>query len=336
MDLSAGPLESVATVGVRVTNACVSQDGRLICGFPRWQDDFTHPAVAEVVPGQAPRSLLPAHWGQWQPGDTGDERLVSIHSLHLDRSNHLWILDDGCPKLGEPVPGGPKVIQLDLANGALLRVYSLAAPATHDRSILSHMRTDGARIYVTDAGSGAILIIDRQSGAVRRVLDGHPLTQADPGIVPMINGKPYRSAHGKVATLHLSHIEISGDGRWMYFCPLFGPRLQRLSMERLCDPGVSDADLAREIEFVCDIPPVAGIHALGDAEFLLCAATDGAILHLHADGRKTTLLQHENICFPNEGGFSPDGRHFYFPNSGAHLIGRPFEVMRFSLTSTSS
>jgi hypothetical protein len=332
MKLIAGPLEKIAAVDVRVTNVCVSQEGRVICGFPRWQDDFSHPPVAEVVVGAVPSSLLPQHWGQWHPGKAGDDHLVSIHALHLDRFDHLWILDDGCPKLGQPVSGGPKVVQFDLADDRIVRTYSLEAPATHDRSILSHMRTDASHIYVTDAGSGAILIIDRASGAVRRVLDGHPLTQADPSIVPMINGKPYKSAHGKVATLHLSHLEISGDGRWMYFCPLFGPRLQRLPMESLRDSAKSDADLAREIEFVCDIPPVAGIHAIGETDFLLCAATDGAILHLHSDGQMSTLLKHEHICFPNEGSFSSDGKCFYFPNSGAHLIGRPFEIMRFHLS----
>lgn len=325
------PLQSVATVGSRVTNACVARDGRLICGFPRWQDGFEHPAVAEITPEGTPRSLLPPSWDGWSAGQPGHDKLVSIHALYRDDANQLWILDDGCPKLGPPVEGGPKIIQYDLDNGQVARVYALPPPATHGASILSHMRSDDSHLYVTDAGSGGILVIDRDTGATRVVLHRHPLTQADPHIVPMINGKPYKSAHGKVATLHLSHLEISGDGRWMYFFPLFGPRLQRLPMESLRDPDIDDDGLARQVEFVCGIPPVAGIHALGEHEFLLCAATEGRILHLDHDGKLSTFVDDERICFPNEGGFDASRKYFYFPNSGAHLIGRPFEVFRVAL-----
>lgn len=331
MRIEADQLECVATVPSRVTNACVANDGRLICGFPRWQDDFDQPAVAVVSEGGDIRSLLPASWNRWRPGQPAHEALVSVHALHLDELNQLWILDDGCPKLGAPVPGGPKVVQFDLETDQVARIYSLPPPATHSASILSHLRTDARHVYVTDAGSGAFLIIDRITGAVRRVLDHHPKTQADPSIVPIINGKPYKSAHGKVATLHMSHLEISGDGRWMYFCPLFGPKLQRLPMASLVDAAQDDAALAGQIEFVCNIPPVAGIHAVDDQQFLLCAATDGAILHLDEQHRLKPLISDERICFPNEGGFGPGRRSFYFPNSGAHLIGRPFEVYRFQL-----
>ncbi|MES2246501.1 MAG: L-dopachrome tautomerase-related protein [Pseudomonadota bacterium] len=331
MKIEAGPLEFVATVEPRVTNACTAQDGTLICGFPRWQDDFIHPAVAEVRNGADVRPLLPAHWDQWQPGQPAHEALVSVHALHIDACNQLWILDDGCPKLGETVPGGPKVIQFDLDSRRVVRIYPLAAPATRAASILSHLRSDEKCIYVTDAGFGALVIVDRATGAARRVLDGNPKTQADPSIVPTINGKPYKSAHGKVATLHLSHLEISGDDRWLYFCPLFGPKLQRVPMASLADASKDSAALADEIEFVCDIPPVAGIHAIDAENFLLCAATDGAILHLDVQRRLIPLVTDPRICFPNEGGFAPDRRSFYFPNSGAHLIGRPFEVYRFHL-----
>ena len=331
MKIEAGPLELVATVAPRVTNACVARDGALICGFPRWQDDFSHPAVAEIRNGAEVRPMLPAHWDHWRLGQPAHEALVSVHALHIDARNQLWILDDGCPKLGEAVPGGPKVIQFDLEECRVVRIYPLAAPATRSTSILSHLRTDERRIYVTDAGFGALVIVDRDTGVTRRVLEGHPKTQADPFVVPLINGKPYKSAHGKVATLHMSHLEISGDGRWLYFCPLFGPRLQRLPMASLADPGKDSTALADEIEFICDIPPVAGIHAIDGEDFLLCAATDGAILHLDGQRRLTPLVADERICFPNEGGFGPDRRSFYFPNSGAHLIGRPFEVYRFQL-----
>lgn len=331
MKYSPGPLEHVATVQSRITNACVSRQGRVICGFPRWGDGFDHPAVAEITAGDKARSLLPQSWNAWAPGESGEERLVSVHALHLDQAEQLWVLDDGCPKLGTPVEGGPKVVQFDLASERIVRAYPLAPPATHASSILSHLRVDAHRVYVTDAGSGAILVIDRVTGSVRRVLDGHPRTQADPSIVPMINGKPYKSAHGKVATLHLSHIEISGDGQWMYFCPLFGPSLQRVPLASLVDERKSEEALAAEIERVCEIPPVAGIHAVNAREFLLCAATDGAILYLDESNELSRLVQDERICFPNEGGFGPGKRDFYFPNSGAHLIGRPFEVFKFSL-----
>lgn len=330
MALRTGPLEWVATVGSRITNTCVSREGRVICGFPRWKDNFDYPPVAELQ-GENAHALFPTHWTHWSAGTPAHESLVSVHALHLDSADKLWVLDDGCPKLGTPVEGGPKVVCFDLAANRVERVYPLPPPATTTSSILSHLRTDDEHIYVTDAGCGAILVIKKDSGAVAVRLKHHPATQADPTIIPMINGQPYKSAHGKVATLHLSHLELSENGDWVYFAPLFGPRLQRVPRSSLIDPRKPDAALAQEIEFVCDIPPIAGIHAIHGNGFLLCAATDGNILHLDSENRLAPIMEDPRICFPNEGGFSPDNTYFYFPNSGAHLIDRPYEVFRFRL-----
>jgi len=61
--------------------------------------------------------------------------------------------------------------------------------------------------------------------------------------------------------IHLSHLELSPDGRWMYFTPLFGPMLRRMETKYLHDPRLTSKEIAAHVEDVVRIPPVTGITA---------------------------------------------------------------------------
>jgi len=51
------------------------------------------------------------------------------------------------------------------------------------------------------------------------VLEGEPCSRADPSITPMIHGRPLVHPDGKVPVIHLSHLELSPDGRRMAVAP---------------------------------------------------------------------------------------------------------------------
>jgi hypothetical protein len=108
----------------------------------------------------------------------------------------------------------------------------------------------------------------------------------------VIHGKPMVHPDGKGPVIHLSHLELSPDATWMYFTPLFGPILWRVETRYLQDPR--------------------------------------GVLTLGPDGKLRTLIRDDRISGPNEGSIGPDG-YYYFPNSQAPRVNRPYEVFKVEL-----
>ncbi|MET4577482.1 L-dopachrome tautomerase-related protein [Ottowia thiooxydans] len=325
--MSSGALEVVATSpGFMVTNAAVTSNGRLFGGSPRWKPGGT-PCVAEFLPDGTWQPFPGGAWNEWVPGQAPQEAFVCVHGLYIDESDQMWVLDDGAPFHSDIVPGAPKVVQVDVTNGSIVRIYLFGPDLAPEGSILSHVRVDATHLYVTDSAYGALVVVDRITGRGRRLLEGEPCSRADPEARPVIHGKPVLDPQGRVPVLHLSHLELSDDGEWLYFMPLFGPTLRRVPVAVLRDPAFSSKDVAARVEDVATVPACAGMHRDGKGGLILCAATDGSILRLNVQGDLETLLSDERISFPNEGSGVRDGA-FYFPNSYAHLIGRPYEIFK--------
>ena len=54
------------------------------------------------------------------------------------------------------------------------------------------------------------------------------------------------------------------------------------------------------------------------------------IFTLGPDGRLQTLIRDDRISGANEGSIGPDG-YYYFPNSRATQVNRPYEVFKIKL-----
>jgi len=320
-------LITVASSGnVMMTNAAVSPGGRLFGNFPRWTDVST-PSVGEATPDGRFKPFPGGDWNEWRPGLPPGDRFVCTHGLYADRENNLWAIDDASPHHGDMVEGGAKLVQIDLATNGVRRVYRLDKDLAPPGTVLSHMRVDARFLYVTDAGFGAILVIDRETGRGHRVLGGAPCSRADRTITPMIHGKPLLHPDGRVPVINLSHLELGPDGGWMYFMPLFGPTLWRVPTKYLHDRGLATEQVSAHVEAVVQIPPVTGITADAAGNLYLSALTEDGVLKLGPDRVLQTLIRDDRISGPNEGSIGPDG-FYYFPNSQAQRVNRPYEVFK--------
>ncbi len=323
-------LITVASSGnVMMTNAAVSPAGRLFGNFPRWTHVPT-PSVGEATPDGTFKPFPGGGWNEWQPGRPPADRFVCTHGLHADRENNLWVIDDASPYHGAMVEGGAKLVQIDLATDRVSRVYALGKDLAPPGAVLSHMRVDARFLYVTDSGSGVIVVIDRASGRGHRVLEGEPCSRADRTITPMIHGKPLMHPDGRVPVINLSHLELSPDGAWMYFTPLFGPTLWRIPTKCLQDARLTSKEVGKHVEAVVRIPPVTGITADAAGDLYLSALTEDGVLKLGREGRLQTVIRDERISGPNEGSLGPDG-FYYFPNSQAPRVNRPYEVFKIKV-----
>ena len=164
---------------------------------------------------------------------------------------------------------------------------------------LNDLRLDAGHAYFTDSGSGAIVILNLKTGKATRRLAGHPSTKAQPERYPVSEGgRPLLTADGSELQVNSDPIELSPDGRWLYYQPLTGP-LWKVDTKALRDPTVSEAALAAHVHFVYDTPPLTGT-AIDSAGNLYLAEMDKPrITMLTPDGDLRVLVEDARLWNPD-------------------------------------
>jgi sugar lactone lactonase YvrE len=295
----------------------VSPRGRVFASLPRWLSDRS-PSVVEVLPDGALRPFPGGAWHDWTPGAPAADALVSVNGVFADRANHLWIADTGAPAFGPAVDGGPKVVEVDLATDRVVRVYRLDRATAPARSYLNDVRVDDTSIYATDSGTGALIVIDRKTGAARRLLASHPATKASPGVVPRPEGQELRDAAGEVVRIHADQLELDPTGTWLYFQPLSGP-LFRVETRHLRDVTLSEDELAGHVERFHDTPPIGGLCGDGRGNLYLGVLGDSSIVRLGPDRATALVARDARLAWPDGCAVGPDG-FLYVPAAQAHRM----------------
>jgi sugar lactone lactonase YvrE len=263
-----------------------TRDGRIFLVLAR-MDGSDGPRVAEWVDGK-PKPYPDRAWNGWSKGKSAEKALVRVNALRIGPDGDLWLVDVGAPGLGNPkLPGGPKLVRIDPATNAVRRVYGLDA-VTSDKSFIDDVRFNGHVAYVTDAGAPGLIVLDLDSGASRRVLDGDISVTAQKPI--SAEGKVVHGPDGKPVYIHADQLEVSPDGRWLYYQPCSGP-LYRIETRWLGDPSLASAELAKHVEKFADTPSTGGT-AIDAAGNLYVSDTDRQrILKIAPDGSTSTLVE---------------------------------------------
>ena len=301
-----------------LNGVAVSPQGRVFSSFPRWMDAPT-PSLAEAMPDGSFKTFPGDRWNEWREGLSPAEHFVNVHSICADAVNCLWAVDDAAPHHQPHLKGGPKLVKFDLATNKLVRVYPMDEGVAPPGAVLGHMRVLGRHAFITESHYGAIIVLDQETGATRRLLSRDPKTRADPTIVPVIDGKEFRRANGKVQMVNVNLLELSNDGRWLYFTCLFGPVLRRIETRHLLDPALDDAALSPLIEDVARIPPCAGFTIDKRGRLYFSSFTQNAMLVMGEDRALRTFIADPRISFPNEPDIGPDDC-LYFPASQIHRL----------------
>lgn len=158
-DQTVGQLESVATFnGPMPTGVTVSRSGRIFVNFPRWGDDVPF-TVAEVVKGKAvayPNPQVNDWAGRTKPNPNAyrneadnQTHFVSVQSVVVDPDDRLWVLDTGAPLLKTVVPGGAKLVCIDLTTNKIVKTILLPPETAGPNSYMNDVRFD---LRVGDSG----------------------------------------------------------------------------------------------------------------------------------------------------------------------------------------
>ncbi|GBQ89439.1 major royal jelly family protein [Asaia krungthepensis] len=320
-------------------NAVALAQGHIFVAGPRWTG-FPGPSVATVTPEGMLRPFPSPEWNDWKPGQDARTRFVSVNALHLGPDGTLWVVDTGSPQFGGAiVRGGAKLVRIDPANGKIVHVYPMGPDAAPDGSYIDDIRFNGDHAYLTDAGTGAILVLDIPSGTFRRVLAGHPATMARKDRPIVVDGQIVRIADGTPLRVNVDPLEVSPDGRTLYFGPLEGPWSQ-VPTRALDDSTLSPEALAASVTPWADLPPIGGSLMDKQGTLYFLALGDDTIYRRESNGKITALLTDHRLHWADAPFLSTDDR-LWFPvaqldrlaqfNHGHSAIRQPFLMMSVAI-----
>jgi sugar lactone lactonase YvrE len=269
-----------------------SQDGRLFSPFQR-QSQNEGIELGEWRDGKAV-PFPDAGWNAWKQGDDPAKAFVAVNAIRIGPDGDLWVVDKGAPGMGAaPLPGGPKLVQIDLARNAVRKVYPLQA-ATTDKSFIDDFRFNGRSVYLTDAGQPGLIVLDLETGGLRRVLDGHWSTIAQRPLTGQ--GRVLRDDKGKLLFIHADQLEVSPDGKTFYYQACTGP-LYSIETQYLDDASLSDDDRAKHVKLFAATVATGGT-AIDAAGTIYASDTDGLrILKIAPDGTMSTLVQDPRLVW---------------------------------------
>ena len=353
---SIGQLEVVATFdGAMPTGVTVANSGRIFVNFPRWGDKVEY-TVAEVKGGKTV-PYPSAEINRYAEGDNPVEKLVSVQSVVVDPTgNRLWILDTGSTAFGPVLPGGAKLIAVDLGSNQIVKKIVFPADVALFTSYLNDVRFDMQRgaegtAFITDSstpGPNAIIVVDLASGKSRRRLNNHPSTRPDPGVVPVVEGEilqfrlPMEAPHRFM--VGADGIAISPNGRILYYCPLTSRRLYSVSVNALLDESKSDNEVAATVTDYGEKGGASdGLESDMEGRVYLTDYEHNAIRRRTSSGDFETLVHDPRLLWPDTLSLAADGYLYVTANQverqgafheGHDMRQKPYVLFRVKVDGT--
>lgn len=309
------------------TGIAVSREGRVFVNFPRWSPEVPV-SVAELRAGGSLAAFPDHGWNAWSPGADPASTWVCVQSLIADGEGSLWILDPANPGFAGVVSGGAKLVEIDIPTAAIVQVIRFDSTVAPTDSYLNDVRIDhrhGAA-YITDSGSGALVVVELATGSSRRVLEDHPSTAAEDTVLT-IGGEPWLRADGSSPQVHADGIAYNRTRDLVYFQALTGRTLYRISGAALRDPALDDAALGERVEAVAASGPSDGLLWDGADGIFISAIEDDAVKHWSPEGGVATVIADPRLAWPDSFARGPDGS-LYVTTSQIHRDPSPAEPYR--------
>ena len=308
-------LVEVARSDRQWTGVAVAQDNRIFVNYPRWSDNVPF-SVGELKSDGSVAPFPNMDLNKWEPGSDASRNFVAVQSVVVDNENFLWVLDTANPQFKGMVANGPKLVKVDLSSNSIIQTIRFAAPIIQTGSYLNDVRIDTLRqiAYLTDSGSGAIIVINLSNGKSRRLLANHPSTHAEE-ITLTIEGKPWLR-NGNPVRVDADGIALDPQGEYLYYQALTGRTLYRIETRWLRDPLMTEQELAEKVETVGKTGAADGL-AFMDGRVYISALEENAIKTVVPGSKAEILVQDTQLAWPDSFSFGP-GDSLYVTTSQIH------------------
>lgn len=349
-DRSIGHPEVVVTfTGAMPTGVTVAENGRIFVNFPRWGDDV--PFTVGEVKGDR---VVPWPDAEINHADNAHPatHLLSVQSVVADGQGRVWILDTAAPGFSRPVTGGAKLVAVNLQTNRIEKTLvfpaSVIKPATYVNDMRFDFRIGKAGVaYVTDSslsGTGAIIVIDLDSGKAVRRLEGDRSTSPEPGFSPVVEGETLLQRHADGTTAPFSvasdGIALSPDGKTLYYSPLSGRHLYSVSTNLLRDPDISESQLSAAVKDLGEKGASDGLESDAAGAVYAGDYERNAIRKLPVGGQWSTVAHGPEILWPDTLSVGPDGYLYFTTNQlnrqpgfhgGKDLRQQPYALLRVKI-----
>ncbi len=324
-------LEPVAFSDRQWTGIAVSRDKRIFVNYPRWSDNVPL-SVAELVDGK-PVPYPSQSLNEWTRDKDPSSHFVCVQAMYIDDLQRLWILDPANPKFQGVVPGGPKLLQVDLGTDRVVRTISFPPDVAGPSSYLNDLRVDVKRdmAYLTDSGDGALLVLDLNTGRARRVLDDHPSAHSE-DILLTIGGEPWL-INGNKPQVHADGIAYDPNSDTVFFQALTGRTMYSINAAALRDASLDEQSLQQQVKTVGRTGSSDGLLLGPDGKIYISALERDAILRTTPTGDVETVVQSDAIAWPDSFSLGPDNQ-LYFTTARIHEGAEPrdrYGIYRISL-----
>ena len=148
---------------------------------------------------------------------------------------------------------------MNLATNEIERVYHFDNEAAPERSYLNDVRLAHGFAFMSDSGLGAIVVLNITTGKVRRLLENHASTKAEPNVEPVVGGRPWKFADNRTPQVHSDGIAI--DPKLEYLVSQGAHRSDALPhcYHRAVDESLSPEALGNLVERVAVTEPTDGL-----------------------------------------------------------------------------
>lgn len=246
------------------------------------------------------------------------QALRNVLGFHVDRRNGwLWALDMGFVAGEAQAPvGGQKVVVLELASGRVVKTISLDGAADRAGSFLNDIAVDERRrvAFISDSGFRSaprnqvgLIVVDFTSGSARRVLDGHPSLQIEPGVTVVANGSEVWP--GNPLLIGVNGIALSPDNKTLYWTVTTATQAWAVPTKVLRQGSASDAEVARAVRSLGVVGGnTDGIGTDAAGHLYITDVTRGGIVRYDPKARRMTLIAaNEGVRWPDTLAFHPGG-----------------------------
>jgi sugar lactone lactonase YvrE len=207
-------------------------------------------------------------------------------------------------------------------HGRLSRVVYLPPPVAPPDAFVNDFTIDPRhkKIFIADPAGGknaALIVVDMETGAARRVLEGHPSVVPE-DIDLVIDGRivQVKDANGRLIRPHIGVNPITEDmeNEWVYFGPMHGLCLYRVKAEDLANESLDGKALASRVERYSAKPICDGVTIDKANNIYLGDLAENAIGVIKSDRSYQQIAKSDQLSWVDSFSFGPGGRLYAVVN----------------------
>ncbi|QJD98293.1 hypothetical protein HH214_04130 [Mucilaginibacter robiniae] len=298
------------------TGVAVSAKNRLFVTYPRWSTTYKY-AVVEVMPDGTAKPFPDAAMNEWKTGEDGQNKWVCVQTAYVDDDDYLYIVDPAAPFLNKVVGNGAKVVKFNLNTNKIEKVYRFGTTIDNS-SYLNDIRVDTKKqmAYITNSGTGGIVILDLKTGKSRQVLQMHKSVHPDPNAKFVIDGHQLLK-QGQPVVFNSDGIALTPDNNWLYYKTITDKKLYRIKTASLLNEKLTPNQLSGEVQNLGDVVSTDGMIFDKKGNLYLGDMVNYRMVVLDPQLKAHTWFKSKSLIWPDTYSISKDG-YIYITTSQIH------------------